>query len=189
MDIILLNQRVTTVFWLEDLELRGILFPWDLARLKRWTCSLRNSLFRAISHVAGTASPAENLGVQRFRFYKFRLKATADQELQMRRIAGCCRFVFNRALALRDQRRDEGRKLMSSDELALLLVHRNSRAVLGATRSVTISASGGDWFVSLLTERNVARPVACGPAVGIDMGVVRFATLRDGQFYLPLNSF
>ena len=96
----------------------------------------------------------------------------------MRRIAGCCRFVFNRALAIQNHRRDEGRKLMSADELALL-----------ATRSVTVSASGGDWFVSFLTERSVALPVARGPAVGIDMGVVRFATLSDGQFYTPLNSF
>ena len=67
--------------------------------------------------------------------------------------------------------------------------YRNSRAVVGTTRGVTVSASGGDWFVSLLTERNVARPVAHGPAVGIDMGMVRFATLSDGQFYTPLNSF
>jgi putative transposase len=33
------------------------------------------------------------------------------------------------------------------------------------------------------------RPIACGPAVGIDMGIVRFATLSNGRFYTPLNSF
>jgi putative transposase len=32
-------------------------------------------------------------------------------------------------------------------------------------------------------------PLPQGGAVGIDMGVARFATLSDGMFYAPLNSF
>jgi putative transposase len=32
-------------------------------------------------------------------------------------------------------------------------------------------------------------PVPQGDAVGIDMGIVRFATLSDGSFFEPLNSF
>lgn len=44
--------------------------------------------------------------------------------------------------------------------------------------------------MSIQTEREVAQS---GPqstsAIGIDMGVARFATLPDGTFYAPLNSF
>jgi putative transposase len=40
-----------------------------------------------------------------------------------------------------------------------------------------------------LTGREVEPQVARGPAIGIDMGVVRFATLSDGTVYMPLNSF
>jgi putative transposase len=32
-------------------------------------------------------------------------------------------------------------------------------------------------------------PIPQGGAVGIDMGIARFATLSDGTYYTPLNSF
>ena len=60
---------------------------------------------------------------------------------------------------------------------------------MGELRNVTVSLSGGKWFVSIQTEREVEQPVPNGGAVGIDMGVARFATLSDGSFYAPLNSF
>ncbi|UXU87977.1 RNA-guided endonuclease InsQ/TnpB family protein [Burkholderia sp. S-53] len=69
------------------------------------------------------------------------------------------------------------------------LRYRNSRDVLGAVKQVTVSASNGKWHVSIQTERTVERPVPNGGAVGIDLGIVRFATLSDGTFYAPLNSF
>ncbi len=68
--------------------------------------------------------------------------------------------------------------------------YRNSQQVLGVVKNVTVRMSGGKWFISIQTERTVE--VAVHPsstAVGIDMGVVRFATLSDGSFYEPLNSF
>jgi len=185
----------------------------------------------------------------------------------MRRIAGCCRFVFNQALAIQIQRRDEGKaeldfaglnqqlegwrrhpdsvwlssvpigtlqqalrnlerayaryrghqtrypsfkkrgrsdsfRYSGLDEIHLdqansrillpqlgWLRYRSSRTVLGRVRNVTVISSGTDWFVSILTEREVDRPIARGPAVGVDMGVIRFATLSDGTSYAPLNSF
>jgi putative transposase len=209
----------------------------------------------------------ENLGVQRYQSYKFKLRPNRGQQSQMRRIAGCCRFVFNQALAIQIQRRDQGKaeldigeldrrleewrrypesiwladipigilqqalrnlerayaryhshqtrfptfkkrgrsdsfrysypsepKLDPANNRILLpqlgwLRYRNSRDVLGRVRNVTVISSGGDWFVSILTEQQVERPIARGPAVGIDMGIARFATLSDGSFYTPLNSF
>jgi putative transposase len=65
--------------------------------------------------------------------------------------------------------------------------YRNSREVLGDLHNVTISQRNGKWFISIQTEREVERPVAQGDAVGIDMGIVRFATLSDGTFVPPLN--
>jgi putative transposase len=69
------------------------------------------------------------------------------------------------------------------------LRYRNSRNVLGEVKNVTVSMSAGKWFVSIQTEREVAQPTPKGGAVGIDMGTKRFATLSDGTFYAPLNSF
>ncbi len=43
--------------------------------------------------------------------------------------------------------------------------------------------------MSIQTEREVEQPIPQGGAVGIDMGITRFATLSDGTFYAPLNSF
>jgi putative transposase len=69
------------------------------------------------------------------------------------------------------------------------LRYRNSRKVLGEVKNVTVTFSAGKWFVSIQTEREVAQPTPKGGAVGIDMGTKRFATLSDGTFYAPLNSF
>jgi putative transposase len=64
---------------------------------------------------------------------------------------------------------------------------------LGAVKNVTVSLSAGRWFVSIQTEREVDTPLhASTLAVGIDLGIVRFATLWDGQketVLQPLNSF
>ena len=77
--------------------------------------------------------------------------------------------------------------------------YRKSREVLGGVRNVTVSRrcgnrGAGRWFVSIQTEREVEVPVVSAEAaqreaVGIDLGVARFATLSDGAFYPPLNSF
>ena len=69
------------------------------------------------------------------------------------------------------------------------LRYRNSREMLGAVKNVTVSQSCGKWYASIQTEREVAQSIPQGGAVGIDMGVARFATLSDGTFYEPLNSF
>jgi putative transposase len=68
--------------------------------------------------------------------------------------------------------------------------YRNSRAVPGKVCNVTVSLSGGRWLISIQTRREDAPRIhpATG-AVGIDMGVARFATLSDGTVYEPLNSF
>lgn len=185
----------------------------------------------------------------------------------MRRLAGSCRFVFNKALALRKSRYEQGAKKLGHAGLCKLLTewrnssetawladapvhplqqtlkdlerayanffakradfprfkkkgqsdsfrypdpkqikldqpnnrlflpkrgwlrHRNSRDVLGTVKNITVSQSCGKWFVSIQTEREVEQPIPDGGAVGIDMGVARFATLSDGTFYAPLNRF
>ncbi|WP_419688134.1 RNA-guided endonuclease InsQ/TnpB family protein [Burkholderia theae] len=205
--------------------------------------------------------------MQRFQAYKFELRPDGQQERQMRRFAGSCRFVFNRALALQNERHAQGEKKLGYAELCKLLTewrnstetawlanapthplqqslkdlerayanffakradfpcfkkkgqsgsfrypdpkqvkldqtnsrlflpklgwlrYRNSRQVLGTVKNITVSHSCDKWYVSIQTEREVEQPIPQGDAVGIDMGVARFATLSDGTFYAPLNSF
>ena len=67
--------------------------------------------------------------------------------------------------------------------------YRNSRDVLGEVKNITLSCVSGKWYASIQTEREVEQPIPNGGAVGIDMGVARFATLSDGTFYAPLNRF
>lgn len=68
--------------------------------------------------------------------------------------------------------------------------YRNSREVLGEIENVTVSQTSGKWYVSIQTEREVDDPVPqATSAVGIDLGITRFATLSDGTFLAPLNSF
>src|SRR6202035_5171595 len=70
------------------------------------------------------------------------------------------------------------------------LRYRNSRAMLGVAKNITLSESCGRWYASIQTERAVERPVPSATRdVGIDLGIARFATLSDGSHVAPLNSF
>ena len=196
------------------------------------------------------------------------LMPTGEQQRQMRRFAGACRFVFNRALALQKARFEQGEKKLGYAGLCKTLTewrhcpetawlaeapvhplqqslkdleraythffskraerpqfkkkgqcdsfrypdpnqikldqssgriflpklgwlrYRVSREVLGAVKNVTVSSHCGKWYVSIQTERQVEPPShGSSTAVGIDVGISRFATLSDGTFYAPLNSF
>lgn len=44
--------------------------------------------------------------MQRLQAYQYELRPDGQQEHQMRRFSGSCRFVFNRALALQKERFD-----------------------------------------------------------------------------------
>ena len=201
--------------------------------------------------------------MQRLQAYKYELMPTGEQQRYMRRCAGSCRFVFNKALALQTANHEAGNKFIRYVEMANMLPawkdefpwlkeapsqalqhvlrnldrafvnlfekradyprfkkrglgdsfrfpqgfkldqannriflpklgyirYRNSREVLGTVKNMTISNRNGRWFISIQTEREVEQPVAQGNDVGIDMGVVRFATLSDGTVIPPLNIF
>ena len=205
--------------------------------------------------------------MKRLQAYKYELQPNGQQEREMRRFAGSCRFVFNKALALQKERYEQGEQKLgyaglckrltewrNSTETAWLseapvhplqqtlkdlerayshffakradfprfkkkgqsdsfrypdpkqikldqannrlflpklgwLRYRNSRDVLGRVKNITVSLSCGKWYVAIQTEREVEQPIPQGDAVGIDVGVARFATLSDGRFYAPLNSF
>ena len=59
------------------------------------------------------------------------------------------------------------------------LRYRNSQDVVGTAKNMTVSSRNDKWFVSIQIEREVEQPVAQGDAVGIDMGVIRFATAHE----------
>ncbi|WP_281909857.1 RNA-guided endonuclease InsQ/TnpB family protein [Massilia varians] len=205
--------------------------------------------------------------MQRLQAFKFELMPTGEQQSMMRRFAGSCRFVFNKALSLQKERYERDEKKLCYFELCRLLTawrheadtawlmqapvhplqqvlkdlerayanffakragfprfkkkgradsfrfpdpkqikldqannrvflpklgwlrYRNSRNLLGRLKNATLSLSCGKWFVSFQSEREVEQPIPQGGVVGIDMGIARFATLSDGTYYAPLNSF
>ena len=206
--------------------------------------------------------------MKRLQAYKYELKPNGEQQRNMRRFAGSCRFVFNKALAMQKALFEAGEKKLgyaglckalttwrNAEETAWLaeapvhplqqtlknleraytnffakradlprfkkmgvgdsfrypdpkqikldlgnsriflpklgwIRYRNSRQALGELRNVTVSQSGGKWFVSIQTEREIAKPVhPSASIIGIDVGITRFATLSDGSFIEPLNSF
>lgn len=68
--------------------------------------------------------------------------------------------------------------------------YRNSRVILGEVRNATISQCCGKWFVAIQTQRDVIeRLPTTSSAIGIDVGVARFATMSDETYVVPLNSF
>ena len=67
--------------------------------------------------------------------------------------------------------------------------YRNSRDIVGEIKNVTVSQKCGHYFVSIQTEFEYEIPTHKGGEIGIDMGVARFATLSNGEFFEPLNAF
>ena len=203
--------------------------------------------------------------MERLQAFKYELMPSGEQQRQMRRFAGSCRFVFNKALALQQERHTAGEKKLGYASLCKSLTewktqaemlwlsetpsqalqqalknlerayknffekradfprfkkkgtgdsfrypqgckldqangriflpklgwvrYRNSRDVLGDICNVTISQSGGKWFASIQTRREVPAEQPTGGIVGLDMGIARFVTLSDGSHLDPLNSF
>ena len=204
--------------------------------------------------------------MERLQAYKFQLRPKTGQESLMRRFAGCCRFLWNKALALerevyeadgkrlgyyaiagklKDWKKDDDTSFLAEAHSQILqqtlkdldrayknffakraefprfkkkgahdafrypqgfkldegnsriflpkigwVRYRKSRKTEGTPKQVTVSLSAGKWFVSIQTEREVSEPLRPSQAaVGIDMGVARFATLSDGSSIRPLHSF
>jgi len=70
------------------------------------------------------------------------------------------------------------------------LRYRKSRDIQGDVRNATVSLRAGKWFVSIQTGREVDKPLPdATSAIGIDVGIARFATFSDGSYLAPLNSF
>ena len=198
--------------------------------------------------------------------FKFQLKPRATAAARMRRFAGCCRFLWNKALALeRETYASNGKRLgynilsgllrdwKKQEEMAFLAAahsqilqqtlmdldrayknfhekraalprfkkkgvhdafrypqgfkldtgnnriflpkigwvrYRNSRAIAGTPKQITVSSQAGKWYVSIQTERDIADPVHPGQdALGIDMGIAKFAALSDGTYIESIHSF
>lgn len=206
--------------------------------------------------------------MKRLQAYKYELQPNGEQESKMRRFAGSCRFVFNKALALQKANHEAGNTFIGYVAMAKHLTawrnsaetgwlrdapvhplqhalkdlerayknffakradfprfkkkglgdsfrypdakqfridagnsrvflpklgwlrYRNSRDILGTAKNITVSSTGGKWFVSIQTEREEAESVHPSTSiVGVDVGIARFATLSDGTIFEPINSF
>lgn len=65
-----------------------------------------------------------------------------------------------------------------------------SRKIVGTPKNVTVSRRGEFWYISVQTEIEIAQPQhPSSSLVGIDLGITRFATLSNGDFLEPKNSF
>src|SRR5277367_163837 len=65
---------------------------------------------------------------------------------------------------------------------------RKSQEIAGTVKNITVTRKGKHWYVSIQTEQEVEAPVCQSQsAVGIDLGVVRFATLSTEEIIGPLD--
>lgn len=65
-----------------------------------------------------------------------------------------------------------------------------SQEFAGTVKNVTVSKTLGHWYISVQVEIEVTDPIhPSSSEIGIDMGVVNFATMSDGSVVKPVNSF
>lgn len=64
--------------------------------------------------------------MKRLQAFKFQLRPNGQQERDMRRFAGACRFVFNRALALQNEDHETGNKYIPYTKMASWLIEWKS---------------------------------------------------------------
>lgn len=65
---------------------------------------------------------------QRLQAYKYELKPNGEQQRNMLRFAGSCRFVYNKALALQQERHTAGEKKLGYSGLCTLLTEEPTEA-------------------------------------------------------------
>jgi putative transposase len=73
-------------------------------------------------------------------------------------------------------------KLIQLPRLGVLRLKEES-AVTGKILSATVSERAGRWFVSIQVETSIVVPDNQGPAVGVDLGIQKLATLSDGRVF------
>ena len=66
--------------------------------------------------------------MQRRQTFKYELQPSGEQERNMRKFAGSCRFVFNKALALQKENHEAGNKFISYVSMAKQLTQWRSTA-------------------------------------------------------------
>ena len=84
---------------------------------------------------------------------------------------------------------DQGRNILPKVFLPKIgfVKLRKSQEIEGDIRNVTITKAGKHWYISVQTEQDVEAPICKSEqVVGIDLGVVRFATLSSGKVIEPL---
>lgn len=66
--------------------------------------------------------------------------------------------------------------------------YRDSRAITGTVQNVTITQSGGGWFISFACAIEHEAPANDNPSVGIDRGITNTLALSTGEvFSLPAS--
>ncbi|MFC0443128.1 RNA-guided endonuclease InsQ/TnpB family protein [Aeromonas media] len=87
----------------------------------------RENAVSASSNVIDFAHrPKYIIAMQRLQAFKYELRPDGQQQLRMRRFAGSCRFVFNKALALQQERFEQGEKKLGYAELCKQLTQWKS---------------------------------------------------------------
>jgi len=65
----------------------------------------------------------------------------------------------------------------------------NHRDIVGTPKNITVSKDGEHWYASIQVEFEIEQPKHPFDTVGLDLGVVNFATLSDGQVFSPVNAY
>ena len=68
--------------------------------------------------------------------------------------------------------------------------YRNSQSIEGKAKNITVSRELDAWYISIGVEHNpVTMPHKNKSAIGVDMGIAKFATLSDGTHFKSVHSF
>ena len=157
----------TTGHFLNYVQLAAFLSKWkqDCDWLKDCNAQVLQQSMKNLSRAL------MNFSAKRAGFPKFKIKGRKDS----------CRFP-------QDVKSDPNNNRIYLPKIGWVR-YRNSRTIIGTIKNVTVTAKCGKWYVSVQTEYEQEQPVHSGNDIGIDMGIVRFATLSDGRYFEPINAF
>src|SRR5690606_13833719 len=103
----------------------AIEYPAAIFRYKdQMDMHLKNAVSSMPNIVVVSHRPNYNIRMQRLQAFKYELMPTCEQERNMRRFAGSCRFVYNKGLALQKERYERGEKKLGYARRAVQDAHR-----------------------------------------------------------------
>ena len=192
-------NKIRSMTWSQDGKYIPFIGRFEIAKMMtRWIASEDYSFLKSAPRdvLTNTIIQLDKTIQQFFKtkkgYPKFKNQHTDQSGILF---SGLCCNIFNNRVKLPkldwvvfNKKHDEFKKVISSKEAKKLSEYeRKSKIVM---RNATVTKKSGQYWVSIQVEYYIDEPIhKSNSAIGIDVGIAKFATLSTGESIQAINAF